>query len=278
MRAPQRPQHMLFNDAHVVAYDIETIVDAGDEMSDGSFPPWPRHVPIAAALLTAIRADDGSYDFDLNVLMPAPDHVGALLDRMDNLLPVGATGITYNGRAFDNRVLSLQMSVHGRTGLARLVRQTSAGRFEGAHCDLADQMSNMGGARTVPLAELCRALGIPIKTGVSGRDVGRLWREGDYERIAEYVAEDAVATYVLWLHHIAQVRGDETLLTLPLAALAAWIETVPELVHLRPFATCRPATHARERAPALRAQAALVEAARRVERERTERAFGRPPF
>ena len=46
-----------------------------------------------------------------------------------------------------------------------------AGRFEVAHLD---QMDAFVGGRGTSLAEMCRALDIPVKTSVSGADGGEL--------------------------------------------------------------------------------------------------------
>ena len=47
MRRGQPLQRDAFNERNVVCYDIETVVVEGDEPADGSFPPWPRHQPVA---------------------------------------------------------------------------------------------------------------------------------------------------------------------------------------------------------------------------------------
>lgn len=267
------PQHNTFNPHHVVVYDIETIVAEGDEPADGTFPPWPRHQPVAAAFLTARWSPEG-YEFRLTTLMCKPGDEADFYEKVDQQLPKSATGVTFNGRGFDNRVLAIQAMKHlPAFDCAGLARQAFAGRFEGAHCDLADQMGGIGGARPVALAEICRALDIPIKTTTSGGDVGALWQAGEYAAIRRYVREDVLATYACWLHFIAFVKSDEKLITLPLADLTIWLESDPALAHLRTFADCRPARVARMRAPALRVEAALAEADRLVARERDEAAF-----
>lgn len=273
MRRLQPPQRDAFNEQHVVVYDIETVVAEGGEPADGSFPPWPRHQPVAAAFLTARWTPDG-YDFRLLTLMCKPGDETAFYQKVEQQLPSGATGIGFNTRGFDNRVLSIQAMKHAADfSLSGIARQAFAGRFDGAHCDLADQFGGLGGARPVALSEICNALDIPIKTMTSGGEVGALWRDGQYAAIREYVREDVLATYLAWLHFIAFVKSDEKLLTLPLADLAAWLKHEPDLSHLKIFADCRPALVARARAPALRTEAALAEAERRVTRERDEAAF-----
>lgn len=273
MRPRQQPQRDAFNPHDVVVYDIETIVAEGDEPADGSFPPWPRHRPVSAAFLRA-RWTTVGYEFTLNTLMCQPGNETAFYEEVERQLPPSATGVTFNGRGFDNRVLAIQAMRHvPGFGLTGLVRQTCAGRFDGQHCDLADQFGGLGGARPVALAEICHALDVPIKTSVSGADVGALWRAGQHREIREYVREDVLATYLCWLHFIAFIKSDEVLLTLPLAQLGAWIESEPGLAHLKSFADCRPARVARLRAPALRSAAALKNAERRLAQERDEVAF-----
>lgn len=271
MRRGTMPPRDVINEQYVVAYDIETIVD--EEPADGSFPPWPRHRPVAAAFLTARWTIEG-YQFRLATLMCKPGEEATFYAKVEQQLPAGATGVGFNSRGFDNRVLAIQAMKHvpgfDHAGLAR---QAFAGRFEGAHCDLADQFGGLGGARPVALAEICHALDIPIKTSTSGGEVGALWRARQYGAIRDYVREDVLATYLCWLHFIAFVKSDETRITLPLAELAAWLEREPGLAHLRPFAECRPARVARVRAPALRAAAALAGAERRVSQDRDEVAF-----
>ena len=271
-RAPMIHREVI-NEHHVVVFDIETVVADGDDTADGSFPPWPRHQPVAAAFLTARWSPDG-YNFRLATLMCAPGEETAFYEKVEEQLPAGATGVGFNSRGFDNRVLALQAMKHvPRCGLSGLARQTSAGRFDGAHIDLADQFGGMGGSRPVALSEICHALDIPIKTSTSGGDVGELWRTGQYRAIREYVREDVLASYLAWLHLIAFVKSDEKLITLPLADLSDWLEAEPGLAHLRTFADCRSARVARTRAPALRAEAALADAERRVTRDRDEAAF-----
>ena len=271
-RTPMVPREVI-NEHHVVVFDIETVVADGDDTADGSFPPWPRHQPVAAAFLTARWSPDG-YNFRLATLMCAPGEEAAFYAKVDEQLPAGATGIGFNSRGFDNRVLAIQAMKHAPGfGLSGLARQASAGRFDGAHVDLADQFGGMGGSRPVALAEICHALDIPIKTSTSGGDVGELWRTRQYRAIREYVREDVLASYLAWLHLIAFVKSDEKLFTLPLADLSAWLKAEGGLAHLRPFADCRPARVARTRAPALRIEAALAEAERRAARERDEAAF-----
>lgn len=266
---PKRPSDDHATE-HVVCFDIETIV--AEEPADGSFPPWPRHQPVAAAFLRADWSSDG-YSFDLQTLICMPGEEGAFYEQVNQLLPAGVTSASYNGRGFDLPVLQLQAMAGRRFGLDGLFSHTQAHRYGAQHCDLADQFSGYGGTRRVGLAELCEPLGIPVKTNVHGADVGALWRDGDVDAIARYVREDVIATYILWLHWSAAKARDERKITQPLADLAAWLERTPEFEHLCGFATCAPAVWARPRALFHRVKRALGHAERRVRQAADERAF-----
>lgn len=262
---------------HTVTFDIETIVD--DEPADGSFPPWPRHRPVATAFLTA-HWRPGRYEFDLKTLICSPGGEAAFYAGVNALLPKGLTGITYNGRGFDLPVLRLQAMAAGRFDLEGLSNQAHASRYGREHLDLADQLCGYGGTRRVTLAEICAALDIPVKSSVHGADVGALWRAGEIEAIRRYVEEDVAATYLLALHWFAFRASDERRIAVPLADLAGWIERSPNLAHLMPFTTCRPAMWARSRALLHRVNQAGMAAERRLERECDDRAFAneRPIF
>ena len=262
----QRPP-LRYPHEYVVCYDLETIADP--EMPDGSFPPWPRHRPVAGSLLTAQWTTAG-YRFKFDTLLCEEGREEQFYRKVDALLPEGCLGVTLNGRNFDNLVLRLQAQRNGLFNLSNIARQAKAGRFDVAHIDLMDQF---GSGRGTSLAELCNALQIPVKTTVNGSDVAELWRRGDLDAIKRYVMEDVAATYILHLHACAWREGDEKLIALPLAAFAQWIEGEPGLHHLLPFATCRPARWARSLAPAIRAEAAAVDAERRLRQQRDEAAF-----
>ncbi|MBN8816523.1 MAG: ribonuclease H-like domain-containing protein [Sphingomonas sp.] len=274
---PKRPSDDHATE-HVVAFDIETVVDV--EPEDGSFPPWPRHKPVAASFLRADWASGGHHSFALETLVCRAGEEEDFYAAVDRLLPDGVTSVTYNGRGFDLPVLQIGALAAQQFELAGLAAHTHAPRYGARHCDLADQFSGYGGTRRVPLAELCERLGIPVKTSVHGSDVASLWRAGDIDTIVRYVEEDVLATYVLWLHWAAGRASDERLIARPLADLATWIETTPHLAHLMPFAVCRPSLWARPRAIHLAVSHALAAAERRVQIAADERAFAcdRPIF
>lgn len=262
---------------HVVVFDIETIV--ADEPADGSFPPWPRHQPVAASFLSADWSLEG-HRFDLRTLICEPGGEAAFYGEVDRLLPRGVTSVSFNGRGFDLPVLQLQAMAAGWFDLEGLYTHTHAQRYHATHCDLADQFSGYGGTRRTGLVELCTALGIPVKTSTHGSDVGALWRAGEVEAIVHYVEEDVAATYILWLNWAAARACDDERIAVPLAEFALWLENAPDLAHLSAFATCRPALWARPRALFHQTRRALADAERRARQAADERAFAgeRPIF
>ncbi len=265
MKQWQRPP-LKYPHEYVVTFDLETVVD--EEMPDGSFPPWPRHTPVAGAFLTASKSD-GRYEFRLNTFISREGREEQFLRKADALFPPGSMAVTLNGRGFDAQVLRLQAQRHGLYDLRNIARIADTGRYDVAHLDLLDAYGGRGSS----LIELCHALDIPVKTNVSGADVGDLWRRGDVKAVAHYVQEDVMASYLVYLHAIAWREGDERLIALPLADLSLWIEQEPQLRHLMPFTTCRPAQRARSRAPFLRAEAALADAKLRLRKDQDEAAF-----
>ncbi len=255
---------------HVTIFDIETQVD--EEPIDGSFPAWPKHKPVAAAFLT-VAAWGGHAEFRLDTLVCETGGEADFHREVDRLLPAGGTVVSFNGRAFDAPVLRLSAMAAGVFDAGNIARLAQANRYGREHADLCELVGSYGAARGHPLASLCERLRIPVKTSVSGGDVGALWRAGDREAVLRYVSEDVLATYLLWLHHIAFRHADPALIAEPLAALAGWIETSPELAHLLPFATCPPTRAARPQALGLAIQRALSKAEQRLQRIRTDREF-----
>jgi hypothetical protein len=255
---------------HVVTFDLETIV--AEQPVHGTFPPWPTHTPVAAAFLT-VAAWGGHAEFRLDTLVCEPGQEADFYRAVDRLLPTGATIISFNGRAFDAVVLRLGAMAAGVFDAANIARLAQANRYGREHADLCELLGAYGAARGHPLASLCERLQIPVKTSINGGDVGALWRAGEREAVLRYVSEDVLATYLLWLHHIAFRHAEPALMAEPLAALARWLQTSPELAHLLPFAECPPTRAAQPAALAFAVRRALEKAGRRLERVRTDREF-----
>jgi hypothetical protein len=271
-----RDRLRLANDARppssVLAYDIETIAP---QLNDGEFPPWPTHQPVAIGFAEATQhRGDWTFAIDALVVVPGVTDEAALILEADRRMAAARVVTSYNGRQFDALVLRLAAQRQRLWGLRALADHAAANRFGGEHADLADLYASHG--RKVALAALCDEIGIPVKTDVSGDDVGALWEAGETERIRVYVAEDAVATLCLYFAWTAARSADESLVTRPLAALARHIEGTPNLAHLQPFIECQLMWWARPRAMKADIAAALARIATRLQREDTERAFLAP--
>lgn len=111
--------------------------------------------------------------------------------------------ITFNGRSFDVPFLMVRSAVHGIRPTKDLMR----GRYlyqndpEAMHIDLQDQLTFYGAMRKKGSLHLwSRAFGIesPKAGGVTGDDVGRLFKEKRFLDIARYNVGDLRATQALY--------------------------------------------------------------------------------
>lgn len=252
----------------VLAYDIETVSTA--EMPDGSFPPWPTHLPIAIGFARAEQRED-AWHFDLDALVVGEAGEDKLIREADRRMAEAEVITSFNGRQFDALVLRLAAQRRRLFGLKALSDHAAAHRFGGEHADLADLYASYG--RKVSLAAICDEIGIPVKTSTSGGEVAALWQAGEIDRIRDYVLEDSVATLVLWFAWSAARHADEALITRPLAALARHIEAKPGLHHLHPFVDCELMRWARPRAMNADIVAALARTQNKLRRDEEERAF-----
>jgi predicted PolB exonuclease-like 3'-5' exonuclease len=268
MRASPRLPSSASAARSVLAYDIETIAPA---MADGSFPPWPTHRPIAIGFAEAHRRA-GQWRFEIEALVISGDTDEVdLIRAADERMARVETVTSFNGAQFDSLVLRLAAQRARLWDLKALADHAAAHRYGGEHADLADLYSSYG--RKVSLSAIADQIGIPVKTDVSGADVGALWEAGETERIRRYVAEDAVATLCLYLAWSASRAANEALVTRPMAALAQHIEATPALHHLHPFVDCALMRWCRPRALKADIAAALERVTARLRREEDERAF-----
>lgn len=110
--------------------------------------------------------------------------------------------ITFNGRAFDVPFLMMRSAVHKVRPSINLMppRYSSTSN----HIDLLDQLTFYGAVHKKGNLHLwARTFGIksPKDHGVTGEDVGRLYKEGKYLEIARYNVGDLRATrelYLIW--------------------------------------------------------------------------------
>jgi DNA polymerase elongation subunit (family B) len=105
--------------------------------------------------------------------------------------------ITFNGRGFDCPFIMLRSAIQGITPSRNLVPYRYDAKI---HCDLLDQLTFYGAVRKYNLDFYCKAFGIksPKSGGITGSDLGPMFREGRFREIARYCLGDIVATAELY--------------------------------------------------------------------------------
>lgn len=143
-----------------------------------------------------------------------------MLAAFDTMLGNGVNLVSFNGNAFDLPVLRYR-SIATETRMPNLLGGSdplfrSLGRsrnylhrFGSDHIDLLDRLSSFGAATRPSLEEALALIGEQAKDVVSGGDVEGLAREGEWERIAEYVKRDVEMTAILFRAWLQAHRPDE---------------------------------------------------------------------
>ncbi len=113
------------------------------------------------------------------------------------------TFISFNGRSFDVPFLMLRSAIHKIKSSVNLMSDRYL-RYQNnnvKHIDLLDQLSYYGAVRRRGNLHLyCNAFGIksPKAFGVTGDDVSELFKNKEYQKIAEYNSWDLIATAELY--------------------------------------------------------------------------------
>jgi len=108
--------------------------------------------------------------------------------------------ISFNGRAFDVPFMMVRSAVHKVRPTVNLMGYRYD-KFTN-HIDLLDQLTFQGAVWKKPNLHLAsRVFGVksPKEEGITGEDVGRLFKEGKYLEIAKYNVGDLRATRELYL-------------------------------------------------------------------------------
>lgn len=111
--------------------------------------------------------------------------------------------ITFNGRAFDAPFLMVRSAIHKIKPSKDLMsnRYLNSQKFGAKHIDLLDQLTFYGAVRKRGNLHLwSKAFGIksPKSGGITGDDVGRLFKEKKFVDIARYNVGDLQATKELY--------------------------------------------------------------------------------
>lgn len=116
-----------------------------------------------------------------------------LLEKFWNTVKAYDDFITFNGRSFDCPFISVRSAVHK----IKPTRDLMPYRYNGPHIDLLDQFTFYGASkRRFSLDMWCRTFSIksPKADGITGYQIGDLFKEGRYVDIARYCAGDLRAT------------------------------------------------------------------------------------
>lgn len=119
--------------------------------------------------------------------------------------------VSFNGRAFDVPFIIARSAAHKIRPTKDLMynRYLSSQKSNAIHIDLLDQLTFYGAMRKKGgLHMWCRAFGIrsPKSEGVTGDDVGRLFKDKEFLKIAKYNSGDLFATNDLYKHWKEYVR------------------------------------------------------------------------
>ena len=126
--------------------------------------------------------------------------------------------VTWNGAAFDLPVLNFralryeaQAKTYWETGVNdRSFRFNNyLSRFHWRHTDLMDALSGFQGRGRPSLREACALLGLPGKNLMDGSSVMGAYLDGRIGDIRRYCLEDALNTYLVFLH-FQYLRGNLT--------------------------------------------------------------------
>lgn len=128
-----------------------------------------------------------------------------LLGQFWNLTEKYDKFVSFNGRAFDVPFLMVRSAIHGIKPTKNLMsnRYLSSQPKNAKHIDLLDQFTFYGAVRRKGNLHLwSRAFGIksPKAEGITGEDIGKLFREKKFLEIAKYNAGDLIATKELYGH------------------------------------------------------------------------------
>lgn len=118
--------------------------------------------------------------------------------------------VSFNGRSFDVPFMMIRSAANSvKPSVDLMAKRYLDARGQAIkHIDLLDQLSFYGAVRRKGNLHLfCRAFGIksPKANGITGEEVGRLFREKKYQEIAEYNSWDLIATaelYKVWQEYI----------------------------------------------------------------------------
>jgi DNA polymerase elongation subunit (family B) len=135
-------------------------------------------------------SQDGSVEYVSGTEVEILQHFWETIPRYDQF-------ITFNGRGFDCPFLLLRSALLGVKPTRNLMPYRYSSK---EHCDLLEQFTFYGVARRYNLDFFCKVFQIPSPkdAGMTGLDLGELFKAGKYREIAEYCMGDVQATAALY--------------------------------------------------------------------------------
>ena len=252
---------------NVLVFDIETVPDTAtgsrlyglDGLSDediaramatmrvqktGGSDFLPPHLHRIVAISAVLRSGDSVKVWSLgNEDSPEKELITRFYDGLDRYTP---TLVSWNGGGFDLPVLHYRSLLN----LVPARRYWESGdedrefrfnnylnRFHWRHIDLMDVLAGFTPRAAAPLDEIAVMLGFPGKLGMSGADVGDVYRAGGIRQIRNYCETDVLNTFLVYLKWEV-VRGNLSaeMFDRECALLKAWLDQ-SEQDHLLEFAT-----------------------------------------
>lgn len=135
-----------------------------------------------------------------------------IIEKFWNVVNYGTEFVSFNGREFDVPFLTIRSAIHRIKPTKDLMsnRYLNSQKFGSLHIDLLDQLTFYGAVRRRGSLHLwCNAFGIksPKSDGVTGDQVGELFKNKEYFKIAEYNIGDLKATKELYDYWNTYVRA-----------------------------------------------------------------------
>lgn len=174
---------------------------------EACFVPKKYHTPVVVSML-AVTADGSYIDHQvLNATGPGGTEklVKGFWTAMEAVSrpPVNAQRwVSFNGKSFDAPVMELWAYRHGlQVPLWFRPLETNAWEdprnkaLKSPHLDLLDYMAprwDPSGGGSGSLSYWSRVMGLPGKTGLSGADSARLWKEGKVDELEDYCLTDVL--------------------------------------------------------------------------------------
>ncbi len=165
-----------------VAFDIETAFFSDDPSCD-----WRTCRPLGITCAAALTSDGESptvwHGKHAETGSPTdkmtPAEAAEIVCQLCQLVEAGYTLLTWNGMGFDLDILSEEASEHERC--CELARNHVDMMYH-VHCELGYPVS---------LVKCAQAFGIKGKLdGLSSEDAPRLWKQGQWSKVIEYICQD----------------------------------------------------------------------------------------